>query len=146
MEFLALILPKDAVPFHCPNGGLRSKKEAAILKAMGVLAGIPDIIILWNRRAFCLELKSKDGTLQIEQRDVHARLHDTGVPVETVRTMEEIRDRLEEFGIPLRRTVRFGNEFVADEPAASLARKSPLAISDRARGPEAALSQKKVAA
>lgn len=31
--------------FHIPNGGLRSKREAATLKKLGVVAGIPDIFI-----------------------------------------------------------------------------------------------------
>lgn len=110
-EFLGLVLPREAIAFHPANGGKRDKREAAILKAMGVVAGIPDIIIFWDRRAFCLELKASDGELSIEQRGTQAAIQDAGVPVETVRTFEEITARLSEFGIPLRRTVRFGNEW-----------------------------------
>jgi hypothetical protein len=31
--------------FHCPNGGKRSKAEGGIFKALGVRAGMPDLIV-----------------------------------------------------------------------------------------------------
>lgn len=37
----------DCVIAHVPNGGKRAKLEAAHLKADGVLAGFPDLIISW---------------------------------------------------------------------------------------------------
>lgn len=48
-----------ALIFHVPNGGGRSKIEAAILKGLGVTAGIPDFIILWPGTCAGLELKAK---------------------------------------------------------------------------------------
>ena len=35
--------------FHPANGGWRSRVEAAILKGMGVRAGVPDIIAIKGR-------------------------------------------------------------------------------------------------
>lgn len=110
-RFLRTILPQTAVVFHVPNGGKRSKIEAAILKQMGVTAGIPDFILFWDRRGYALELKTAEGELDIEQRGMHAALQIAGIPVEVVRTFEEIIKRLNEFGIPLRRTVRFGDDY-----------------------------------
>ena len=46
---------KGVLWFHCPNGGHRNVAEAAKLKAMGVKAGIPDILILEPRK-FCYGL------------------------------------------------------------------------------------------
>lgn len=109
--FLKLILPRNSFVFHPANGGKRGKAEGAIFKAMGVVAGVPDFVIVWDRRVFFLELKTVDGELSIEQRATIASIEMTGAPVETVRTFEEIRDRLGEMGIPLRRAVRFGNEY-----------------------------------
>lgn len=37
--------PQLAFAFHVPNGGFRSKVEAAIFKRGGVLAGVPDICL-----------------------------------------------------------------------------------------------------
>jgi hypothetical protein len=41
----------DAFAFHYPAGGWRSPIEAAILKSIGTIAGIPDIVIERLRRA-----------------------------------------------------------------------------------------------
>lgn len=45
---------------HVPNGGGRSKAEAGRLKACGVKAGCPDILIFDQTRA-AIELKRADG-------------------------------------------------------------------------------------
>lgn len=61
--------------FHCPNGGSRNCIEAAKLKAMGVKAGIPDCMILDQRRGYsglAIELKvgyNKPSPQQLEQFD-----------------------------------------------------------------------------
>jgi len=46
--------------FHCPNGGSRNAIEASKLKSMGVKAGIPDCLILDQRKGYsglAIELK-----------------------------------------------------------------------------------------
>ena len=49
------------VYFHVPNGGYRSRSEGAKFKAMGVRAGVPDLILFHQGRLHCLELKSDKG-------------------------------------------------------------------------------------
>jgi hypothetical protein len=44
---------------HIPNGGLRSKIEAAIMKGLGVRAGVPDLLFILDSRAYLLELKAE---------------------------------------------------------------------------------------
>lgn len=46
LDYLRATLPKPWIVWHTPNGGGRSKAEAGILKAMGVLAGMPDLFVL----------------------------------------------------------------------------------------------------
>lgn len=64
--------------FAIPNGGLRSKKTAARLKAEGVKAGVPDIFLpvsvgIWS--GLFIEMKrTKGGRLTDEQRDFIDRL------------------------------------------------------------------------
>jgi hypothetical protein len=51
---------KGVLWFHCPNGGHRNVAEAAKLKAMGVKAGVPDVLIFEPRKGyhgFAIELK-----------------------------------------------------------------------------------------
>ena len=46
------------IVFHVPNGGKRTRAEAGIFKALGVLAGVPDLIIMWRGHVAGLELKA----------------------------------------------------------------------------------------
>ena len=47
--------------WHTPNGGKRRPIEAAIMKSLGVRAGVADLILLHAGRMFALELKAEDG-------------------------------------------------------------------------------------
>lgn len=46
VAYLRAALPAPWIVFHPANGGGRSKAEAGILKAMGVLAGVPDLFVI----------------------------------------------------------------------------------------------------
>jgi len=59
---------------HCPNGGKRTKAEASIFKAMGVMAGFADIIVLIapnevhkQPTTIFIEMKAKDGGMEESQ-------------------------------------------------------------------------------
>lgn len=47
--------------WHVPNGGQRSRIEAAIMKGLGVRAGVSDLIAVHESKAFALELKAEGG-------------------------------------------------------------------------------------
>jgi hypothetical protein len=47
--------------FAVPNGGFRRPVEAAILKATGTVAGVPDTIWIKDGQVFALELKAEGG-------------------------------------------------------------------------------------
>jgi hypothetical protein len=47
--------------FAVPNGGFRRPIEAAILKATGTVAGVPDTIWVKGGQVYALELKSPGG-------------------------------------------------------------------------------------
>lgn len=49
VAYLRATLPKPWLVFAIPNGGGRSKAEAGILKATGVLAGVPDLLVVGPR-------------------------------------------------------------------------------------------------
>lgn len=63
--------------FAIPNGGHRSKRTATILKATGVVPGIPDLHVpAW---ALWIEMKrQKGGRLSPEQREKIAHLESIG--------------------------------------------------------------------
>jgi len=47
--------------FHVPNGGYRRPKEAAIMKGLGVVAGVPDVMCIFRGGVYALELKAEGG-------------------------------------------------------------------------------------
>src|SRR5262249_16457247 len=47
--------------WHTPNGGKRRPIEAAIMKSLGVRAGVADLILLHGGRMCALELKAENG-------------------------------------------------------------------------------------
>ena len=64
---------------HVPNGGYRTRAEAGRFKAMGVVAGVPDLLLFAPRGVYnglALELKagaSKPSTNQVEYLDLLSR-------------------------------------------------------------------------
>ncbi len=102
-SYLDLALPRDAVWFHPPNGGARSKAEAGIFKAMGVKPGVPDIIVIYRGRVVAIELKSEKGQLSPAQKLMQAQLTAAGSLVYTATRIEEVESFLRVV-IPLRAT------------------------------------------
>src|ERR1700730_8971179 len=51
-EHLRLRAAPVAFFFHVPNGGYHKPIEAAIMKGLGVKAGVPDIIVVHRGRCF----------------------------------------------------------------------------------------------
>ena len=64
--------PELELMHHIPNGGKRTKTEAARFKAMGVKRGVSDIFLPVARGGFhglYIELKAKDGKVESAQKD-----------------------------------------------------------------------------
>jgi len=99
---LGLILAPEVVFFHVPNGGFRRKAEAARLSAMGVRAGVPDLLFLHAERCFGVELKSATGRTSPEQKAAHAAFAAAGVLVAVARSLPEILGALTSWNIPMR--------------------------------------------
>lgn len=99
--FLDVALPRDAFWFHCPNGGKRSPVEAAILKSMGVKAGVPDICIAYRASLWCIEIKSDDNDVTVPQAVVHKHLALAGAPTAICRSLREVEQTLRDWSFPL---------------------------------------------
>lgn len=122
-------LPEPWLVFHPANGGGRSKAEAGILKALGVLAGMPDLLVIgplapgvlgfWSEVTcatgmLAIEVKAPPRTLKSgavskakpavsdAQRDVIERLGACGVPTLIARDLDETLAALRRMGVPLR--------------------------------------------
>jgi hypothetical protein len=98
-EHLAVRAASTVFAFHPANGGWRSPVEGAILKGLGVRAGVPDIVAIKNGRCYALELKAPDGRLTPVQRDAHAALAAAGATVATAYGLDDALARLEAWGL-----------------------------------------------
>ena len=105
-EYLDRALPEDAVWFHCPNGGARTKAEAGVFKALGVKPGIPDILILWRGSLYCIELKPPRRSLSESQKTMRALLVTAGARYAMARTVEAVETALAVWNVPLRASLR----------------------------------------
>ena len=83
--------------FHVPNGGWRSRVEGAILKAIGTVAGVPDILCIFQGRVYALELKAGRGRLTDVQRVVHERLREAGANVAVAHGIDQALTQLTEW-------------------------------------------------
>ena len=70
--------------FHPANGGARTAIEGAILKACGVRAGTPDLILIKDGKTFGLELKADNGRVNPTQAQAHEEMRAAGAEVATV--------------------------------------------------------------
>lgn len=93
--------PELGLMHHIPNGGGRSPREAAHLKAQGVKAGVPDIFLPVARHGYhglYIELKRREGgRVSPEQNEMIAALREQGFRVEVCRGWEAARDVIEEY-------------------------------------------------
>ena len=102
VEYVRWVRP-DICIFHVPNGGLRSKSEAARLKWMGVLPGVYDLVLIlpWGRSAYW-ETKTSSGSLSAEQKAFRDKLIALGHQHAVVRSIDDARRELAALGIKTR--------------------------------------------
>lgn len=80
--------------FHVPNGGSRNAVEGMQLKASGVVAGIPDCILIHRGLAYGFEMKTQSGKVSPEQQKVHKVWQEDGTPVYIIRSFDEFRSAI----------------------------------------------------
>jgi hypothetical protein len=98
-EHIAMRGSPDVFAFHPANGGRRSRIEAAILKGLGVRAGVPDVIAIKAGCAFALELKAPGGRITETQHGAHTALRAAGAAVVTTYGLDDALDQLERWGL-----------------------------------------------
>lgn len=109
--------PEDLILLHVPNGGTRHPREAAKLKAMGVLAGAGDLLCHWpvaieenGIRSIWMdtgyiEIKTDDGELTQQQIEFRRRIKAMGGKYTVARSYEAVRDTLTGWGVRCMRRV-----------------------------------------
>lgn len=100
---------RKAMPFaivHHAKGeinksGASIMREQAKAKANGALAGFPDLLVLPYASVGVLffEVKAEGGYASKTQKEMHERLHNLGYRVAIVRSVQDVRESLAEWGV-----------------------------------------------
>ncbi len=97
-DYLRLRKP-PCIWFHPPNGGARTKAEAGIFKAMGVRAGVADLIFLWHDRCGAIEIKPPKRYLSPSQKVFRDDCRRLGIDWALVHSVDELADILTAWGL-----------------------------------------------
>ena len=85
--------------FHVPNGGHRKPVEAAIFNGLGVRPGVADLILLYEGRAFALELKAERGRPTAAQMQFISEFSAAGGEASIVHGLDQALHTLETWGL-----------------------------------------------
>ena len=104
-RYLDVALPGEVWWTTIPAGG-GGKVRGAILKGLGYKAGTPDILIVYEGRAYWMELKAPDGVLSTAQMWCFKVLCNAGCwRPHIVRSLVDVERALDSWRIPHRATV-----------------------------------------
>lgn len=103
LHYLRTTLPHGWIVQHSANKP-RNSVQGGREKAMGVIAGWPDLAIYGpgpdGPSVWFAEIKEPRGVVSPAQRVVHDRLMDAGLPVRIVRSVEDMRKAISDWGLP----------------------------------------------
>lgn len=86
--------------FHVPNGGKRSRVTAQIFKAMGVVSGVADLILLAPRKSYgalCIEMKTPSGDQSPSQREWEKDVIAAGNKYALCRSFDEFEKTIKDY-------------------------------------------------
>ena len=86
--------------FAVPNGGYRNAREAAIMKAEGVTAGVADALLLVPRGDFhglCIEFKTAAGRQSEHQKQWQADAEKQGYRYEIIKNLDTFIATIENY-------------------------------------------------
>lgn len=101
VKWFRLAFPQYAyMLFSVPNGGARNAKEAGILKAEGIVAGVSDLILLIPRQgkgALCIEMKTRTGVQRITQKVWQEEAEKAGNKYVIARSFDDFKREVESY-------------------------------------------------
>lgn len=102
VQHLRIALPPNVFMTAFPAGG-GGKIRGAQLKAAGLVPGVPDLLFVYQGRAYWMELKAAKGVVSPAQRDCWTLLSRAGCNAYMViRTLTEAFKALDGWNIPTR--------------------------------------------
>lgn len=113
VKYLNLVLPRDAVLFHVPNGGDMTETARKTAAGLGEFPGASDLMICWQGRLYCIELKIRADPVYGIKRTTHQNadqkffqhvIETAGARYVVARTVDDTCAALALWGIPTRQT------------------------------------------
>lgn len=102
---LRAVLAPSVFLTHIPSGfiaGRGGPLRGAFLKAMGLVPGLPDLMLLHEGVVYFLEVKAPKGKLSPAQAECHIGLRRAGCHVEVVKSLDEALNCLTIWNLPTR--------------------------------------------
>jgi hypothetical protein len=96
----------DGVTWFCVDHATGDYETLGQRTGRGIPNGIFDVVVLYQARAYWIELKSRDGTLSDPQRSMAATLLLSGCRIGVARDEGEVLACLDEWSIPRKRRVK----------------------------------------
>jgi len=84
----------QCIIFSVPNGGTRNIKEALLLKATGLVAGVSDLIVIKQNEIIFVEVKTEIGKQSKEQKDFQKIIEKLGFKYILVRSLEDFKKQI----------------------------------------------------
>lgn len=123
VQLLTLKGVKNLIFFHVPNGEQRSKRTGARLKAMGVVRGVSDLVLVIPAepapRVVFFEIKDANGRLSVDQRIFRQRAEDAGADFLIAASPDEVEEQLAKCGALRRRPTETERRQMAGAPIAA---------------------------
>lgn len=103
-NYLRVVLRPPVIWTAIGHGG-GGATRGGILKAMGLQAGWPDILVIWpmaaNSRVFGIELKAAKGKMTPEQQAMQKAFRMAGAEYEVCKSIGEVQALLDRYLVPL---------------------------------------------
>lgn len=113
VDYLRTVLPRDAVFWHCPNGGQMSEAWRKMLAGLGVLPGASDLMLVHGGKFYAIELKTAADPLRgvtkgyqsKPQKAFQSAIETAGGHYAVCRHTDDVRAALAAWGVLTREVV-----------------------------------------
>ena len=101
LEWIRAVAP-DAMPIHVPNEGKRTTMAGVMAKRLGMVKGVPDLIVFFpHARVLFIEVKDR-GAVSKEQRAFGQAVQALGFHWSVCRSIDDARNTFRAIGIQTR--------------------------------------------
>jgi hypothetical protein len=88
--------PQTRGMFFLVHNNAPTKVQASQLKAMGMVAGVSDTVLLWQGKAYLIEFKVEKGRQSEVQKEWQRKVEGHGFEYRIIRSLEEFKEFINE--------------------------------------------------